>query len=537
MPVINVGSNSQLMAALSKAAAGDTIALAPGNYGGLALNGALMGQAFAKFSGEVTITSADPTKKANFSSFDLDHVSNLTFDGVKFDAVSSSSGGFYPFRMDKSSNIKIENSIFDGVIQDGFGIKQGLRVSLSENITVTNNEFFNFYYGAGFAEVTGLAVSKNDFHHIAFDATQFNQIVDGLIENNRFRDMVSPKQGHRNMIQFWTEGDSAPSSDIVIRGNVISSDNSPAMIQAIFLFNEAVVRNGAGTEMYYRNILIEDNYILGNHPHGIFVGPAIGVTVRDNIVVQDVDNGASRPGWHPQINIDPLSGIVSITGNIANEISNKAVGWIVTGNKLVPIGQIPPMPEPGGSEPPTDGGGGPIVRTGTAGNDALSGTDAADTLRGLAGQDQLTGGGGNDTLFGDAGRDVLRGQSGNDRLVGGADEDILIGGKGADTFVFEAGNTGRDVIRGADGAPAFEGIGGSAGDLIDLSRIDANVLVAGDQAFHFRGGGPGTLSWVEANTCTIVRGNLDGDADFEFVIIIEDGTARMSQYTAADFVL
>ena len=73
--------------------------------------------------------------------------------------------------------------------------------------------------------------------------------------------------------------------------------------------------------------------------------------------------------------------------------------------------------------------------------------------------------------------------------------------------------------------------------MIDLSGIDANTSVAGNQAFLFGGTGIGHLSLVNSGTTTIVNGNVDADAAFEFVLAIEDGSLLASAYKAGDFIL
>jgi len=80
--------------------------------------------------------------------------------------------------------------------------------------------------------------------------------------------------------------------------------------------------------------------------------------------------------------------------------------------------------------------------------------------------------GGNDTLNGGAGNDILYGQGGNAILIGGADDDILYGGTGADTFVWQKGDIGQDVIKDFNA---------SEGDRIDLRDLlqgenDGNIL-------------------------------------------------------------
>ena len=93
------------------------------------------------------------------------------------------------------------------------------------------------------------------------------------------------------------------------------------------------------------------------------------------------------------------------------------------------------------------------------------------------------------------------------------------------------------MIRAGDGAIAFEGIGAAAGDRIDVSAIDANEMVAGNQAFAFGRSGTGGLSLVDRNGSSYVRLNVDADPGYELVLWVEDGAAKPSQYTAADFIL
>src|SRR5581483_2745152 len=115
---------------------------------------------------------------------------------------------------------------------------------------------------------------------------------------------------------------------------------------------------------------------------------------------------------------------------------------------------------------------------GGLGNDTLIGDGFANTFLGGAGADQLNGAGGND---------ILNGSVGNDMLIGGAGRDTMTGGAGFDIFDFNSiaeslpGVANRDVITD------FVGNGAAAGDQIDLSTIDANTGVAGDQAFTFIG--------------------------------------------------
>lgn len=180
---------------------------------------------------------------------------------------------------------------------------------------------------------------------------------------------------------------------------------------------------------------------------------------------------------------------------------------------------------------------------GMDGNDTLRGGGGADYLYGQAGTDYLYGEKGNDQLFGGGSGDYLAGGDGADRLTGGAGTDRLIGGRGADRFIFtEAGDStvaANDVISSGNGAPAFEGIGASGGDVLDLSAIDANALVSGNQAFSWSAShAAGTAHLSNMNGNTVFYGYTDGDGLADIEIVIEDGAAwAAGDYATSDFIL
>lgn len=179
------------------------------------------------------------------------------------------------------------------------------------------------------------------------------------------------------------------------------------------------------------------------------------------------------------------------------------------------------------------------VLLGNGSANGLSGRGGADRIDGVGGNDRLYGGAGDDTLNGGSGIDTLRGQSGADRLNGGTSGDVLIGGSNADVFLYtvvsQSTDAARDIIRAGDGAAAFEGVGVAGGDLIDLSGIDANEATSADNAFTFGG----RLQLFDlSDGSTLVRGNVDADAAWEFGLVIEDGAGvDASDYRAGDFIL
>jgi serralysin len=169
-----------------------------------------------------------------------------------------------------------------------------------------------------------------------------------------------------------------------------------------------------------------------------------------------------------------------------------------------------------------------------------------------------TGNGLNNVLTGNAASNRLDGGAGADRLIGGDGVDYMTGGAGNDVFVAEINAT---KIASRSGPISLDVVlDFSAGDQIDFSGIDANVNIAGDQAFTFVGNaagkGVGELSMQRfgninaaeqalgmdldgidgpstfAGPVTVLLGNVDG-GDYDFAILLV-GTQTVS---SADLIL
>src|SRR5262249_44371354 len=122
--------------------------------------------------------------------------------------------------------------------------------------------------------------------------------------------------------------------------------------------------------------------------------------------------------------------------------------------------------------------------TGNSLNNVITGNAGNNVLNGANGDDSFIGAAGNDSLNGGAGNDKLNGGDGNDTLIGGLGADSLTGGLGADSFFYQS--TGQSTVAtiARDTVVDFSN---AEGDKIDLSTIDANSTLAGNQAFTFIG--------------------------------------------------
>ena len=163
-----------------------------------------------------------------------------------------------------------------------------------------------------------------------------------------------------------------------------------------------------------------------------------------------------------------------------------------------------------------------------------NGTSANNTYAGGAGDDTIFGNGGNDTLSGGAGKDTIDGGTGKDKITGNAGADVMTGGTGADTFIFTALSDSTPALAGRDRITDFSH---TDLDRIDLSALDANTALAGNQAFVLVAddftGTPGEISVASWGTKRLVTLDVDGDGVADFALTVISAT----DLVAGDFIL
>ena len=159
-----------------------------------------------------------------------------------------------------------------------------------------------------------------------------------------------------------------------------------------------------------------------------------------------------------------------------------------------------------------------------SGDLAAGGNALANVITGNTGDNYISAGAGNDT--------ILAGD-GDDWIIGGAGSDTLTGGAGGDTFVFGSADIGIKVE--TDRILDFST---SQGDVIDLSGIDANSILGGEQDFVWatrftRTAGQAVMTYANGVTTVALDVNGDGKADFKIALSGDHTATRDNLYTGA----
>ncbi len=336
MTTLHVASAAELSAALDRATGGETIVLADGDYGRLALRD----RAFAE---TVTLTAATPLG-ARFEELDLDGVANLTIEGAFFDHTFAGEKIFAArFEIESSTGITIRDSLFDGDDRvqpgssaDGYGTGRGLAIRDSQHVTVEGSEIRGFWKGVGIGNSEHVTLRGNELHDMRTDGLNSTRSAHVTIEDNHFHSMrVSEASGdHPDFIQIYSTDEGRIPHDFIIRGNRIEIGTGDTA-HAIFFHHGPSAIEAFGEDVWFRDIEISDNVIVNRQPHGIFLNRTDGAVITNNTLLAPVE----REGHAPRINIARDSTNVVLERNVAELINGLDMdgepGWQVADNVIV----------------------------------------------------------------------------------------------------------------------------------------------------------------------------------------------------------
>ena len=497
--ITTVSSIAALTATLQTAQSGDTILLAAGQYGRLSI-------ADVHFSSDVIIGAANPAAATEITGLSISNSNGLTFRNLDF--VADPTAGPTPLSIVGSQDVHFDQVHVHGAL-DGSPATDtgGLFFRGSSNVSVTNSEFYELYWGINHLDSSRLTFSNNTFHDLRLDGIRGGGSSDITISSNTFRDFYPISGDHPDAIQFWTTGTTASASNITISDNVILR-GSGAPPQGVFLRDEL-------GGLPFTHVLITGNFISGALYNGLHINGGSDVTVSNNVVQGYVDQKswislAYVTGGQLTNNATTLfnhgSGLTNVLDS-GNALLTPAVDygaalltqWLSTRGSSASAAMyanVPSGPPPVGQAIQGDtsantlkGAFGDDTISGQTGNDTIADTGGSNYLRGDDGNDQITGGTGFDDINGNAGDDTLRGGGGGDWVVGGKDNDIVAGEDGDDIVYGNLGNDtcdggdGNDIVRGGQGDDQVKG---NAGDDYVSGDKGNDTLIggAGADTFH-----------------------------------------------------
>lgn len=336
---VTVSTASQLLSTARAAKAGDTILLAPVNFGDVLLS-------HVRPKGAITIKSADPNNDAVFRTLNIMHSNNLIIEDIDISRplAPGASQNSYAVNVGRASDITfigidVSGSMNNDARDDGPGMSLN-----GSRITVLDSTFTQLR--------TAVAAAGQDF---LFAGNTFTQVRQGmtirsmtraLIDSNYAADFQADyvKKEHPDVFQVHSGAGANASSELIFRNNVMLP-GANGFVGGIYIQSEAFV--AGRLDQRHENILIENNYYEGDYRHAITLNNADDVIVRNNTIRTGVNGGLV-----PAINLWDVRGAL-VENNISpmflenrNRPStgivyeNNIDTWDVKTKKGVDVGQL-----------------------------------------------------------------------------------------------------------------------------------------------------------------------------------------------------
>jgi hypothetical protein len=349
-----VTTDTELASAIKGATGGETIQLAPGTYGALALTGGTYNQLLVgtvkiakgipTLSAPVTITSQDVTHPAVVPTIAVRSTDHWHFKGL---AVRPVRTGAYP-----SPAVALtggDNSIEDSTITYGdatdwtaadWVAKTGNGISINgAGSVVKNNYLKNVYMGIEVGKnATGALVKNNTVDGVGGDGMRV--LADNaIVDSNFFKNFKKINDNHDDCSQSWGMATTTVNQDASVRGvtfqnNICLNNENPSDplydtgLQGFDDFD-------GGTEGW----TVQNNVFAGTAYHGLSYYGAVNMSIRNNTILDSdsVVNGVDNVWIRVSAN---KTGTIQPTGNtFQNNIANKFAGYgsssVVTNSKVV----------------------------------------------------------------------------------------------------------------------------------------------------------------------------------------------------------
>jgi hypothetical protein len=276
-----ITTTAALAAALTAAQGGETFTLPPGPLDSLGLR-------HVEPASTVVIASADPANPAVIAGMEFDSCQHLTFSDIE---VRLNARTQTVCDVAYSSGIRFQRVDF----ADAPGSSNaGLLFKNSSSVSV---DTCNFHDSGTFVRNVNsdhVTISNSIFHDGQGDGIQSNGSSFVTLLGNRFTDFNPSGGDHPDAMQFFTYGQTAPATDILVQDNVVTRGKG-GIVQGVFMGNEAHIP--------YERVKILGNGLAGTMYNGIAINAASDVEISHNYVLPYVDMGSS-------IGAGPVTGLV-----------------------------------------------------------------------------------------------------------------------------------------------------------------------------------------------------------------------------------
>lgn len=299
MPVVN--NQAALDAAIKNAKSGDVILLAPGTYTSVTMTN-------INPAANITIQSLDTNNKAVVGSVWLTNSSNITLKDFDVIRPTRPTDEFATAnRVLSSSNMTIDGVHFSGGTGDpSNALGYGLAIRGGTNNKLINSTIDHFVIGLDVRGVNTMLVRGNDFLDNRRDHSNYSEMTNVVIDDNRYEGLYPVGGEHPDAIQFMTTGRAYGSSNVTITNNVVLQGNGLGT-QGFYLQDEV------GT-MPFKNVTIDNNLIyLSGMYHGINVTHGDNIKITNNTVTSVTDE---KSEWIR---------VQDVTGNIANNVTDQII--------------------------------------------------------------------------------------------------------------------------------------------------------------------------------------------------------------------
>lgn len=319
-----------LQAVLRVAGAGDTISLAPGEYGNVGVD---------HRKSPITFVSANPGVPAVLRTLDIEGSTGVTFDNVvlNFTPDAKSVSWSCAASITDSQNISIVRSHISGgpavagvemtakatdnsgnVI--GLPTGRGLCVTGSQDVTISDNEISKFHRGILLLRVSRVKIQKNNIHDMRTTAIVGADLTDVTIQDNYLHDAnpwrwgQTPVGDHADMLALWSNSNqTTPNARVSVIGNRFEQANGMDILGMWFEGSEKAP---------FTDAVISNNVFLLANLQGILLWHTHGARVDNNMMRRVGDNPKQSPG------ILLRAGVTGVTmsGNTLNMIDDQSDG-------------------------------------------------------------------------------------------------------------------------------------------------------------------------------------------------------------------